>query len=455
VEHAYDARFLVNGQQVGGEPPVQIVRDDDGVLTDAGAFHINSHPVSGLPTDATLGGIVDTWEHNPFGELHSHRVAHNTTELYAVTYDVRDLLGRIKSKQETIAGITHLTTYDYDRRGHLQSATIDGTTVTYGYDRNGNRTGVTTNGTTLTATHDDQDRALTQGDLTLTYGPEGELTGISTPPGDTARYSYDGLGRLIGAEMPDTTRVDYVLDAAGRRVARLVNGARTSGLLYDGQLHPLAELDPNNQVVTRFVYADFDGAPAYMVKDGRTYRIVADHLGSPRLIIDSATGDIAQQLDYDPWGRVIRDTQPGFQPFGFAGGLYDPATGLVRHGARDYDPERGRWTAKDPIGFKSGQTNLYVYVENDPINTTDATGLQGQNGPPGLRYWLIVLELIRALNVGPNSLPPPVIPPGEIMREWRRIPNPPAGSPIQLFIIHPHYQGLHLICEHPPETIWG
>lgn len=49
----------------------------------------------------------------------------------------------------------------------------------------------------------------------------------------------------------------------------------------------------------------------------------------------------------DPFGRVLADTNPGFQPFGFAGGLYDWDTKLVRFGARDYDSGIGRWVAKD------------------------------------------------------------------------------------------------------------
>ena len=61
-------------------------------------------------------------------------------------------------------------------------------------------------------------------------------------------------------------------------------------------------------------------------------------------------------MDYDSFGNVLQDTQPGFQPFGFAGGLYDPDTKLVRFGARDYDPRTGRWTAKDPILFAGGDT---------------------------------------------------------------------------------------------------
>jgi RHS repeat-associated protein len=111
-----------------------------------------------------------------------------------------------------------------------------------------------------------------------------------------------------------------------------------------------------------------------MVKGGVTYRIVADHLGSPRLIVDVATGTVVQELRYDAFGNVLLDTNPGFQPFGFAGGLYDHQTGLVRFGLRDYDPRVGRWTAKDPILFAGGDTNLYVYVVNDPINLLDPLG---------------------------------------------------------------------------------
>ena len=53
-------------------------------------------------------------------------------------------------------------------------------------------------------------------------------------------------------------------------------------------------------------------------------------------------GEVAQQLDYDAWGQVTEDSRPGFQPFGFAGGLHDPDTQLTRFGARDYNAETRR-----------------------------------------------------------------------------------------------------------------
>jgi RHS repeat-associated protein len=86
-----------------------------------------------------------------------------------------------------------------------------------------------------------------------------------------------------------------------------------------------------------------------LFKGGQTYRIVADHLGSPRLILSVTSGAVAQRMDYDELGTTTLDTSAGFQAFGFVGGLYDEQAKLVRFGARDYDTEAGRWAAKDPI----------------------------------------------------------------------------------------------------------
>lgn len=111
-----------------------------------------------------------------------------------------------------------------------------------------------------------------------------------------------------------------------------------------------------------------------MTKDGAVYRIVADHLGSPRMIVNVDTGAVAQQMEFDEFGRLLVDSNPGFQPFGFAGGLCDHDTGLVRFGARDYDPLTGRWTTKDPTKFQGGDSNLFGYVASDPVNQIDPGG---------------------------------------------------------------------------------
>jgi RHS repeat-associated protein len=146
--------------------------------------------------------------------------------------------------------------------------------------------------------------------------------------------------------------------------------------LYQDQLNPVAELDGAGNLVARFVYGSVGHVPDYMIKNGVTYRIISDHLGSVRMVVNIATGAVAQRMDFDEFGNVLVDSNPKFQPFGYAGGLFDNATRLVRFGARDYDASIGRWTAKDPIGFNGKSPNLYSYVLNEPINFLDPTGLE-------------------------------------------------------------------------------
>ncbi len=73
---------------------------------------------------------------------------------------------------------------------------------------------------------------------------------------------------------------------------------------------------------------------------------------------------------------MLVDSNPGWQPFYFAGGLYEETTGLIRFGVRDYDPSIGRWTQKDPILFGGGVSNFYEYCLNNPANNVDPIGEQ-------------------------------------------------------------------------------
>ena len=104
-----------------------------------------------------------------------------------------------------------------------------------------------------------------------------------------------------------------------------------------------------------------------------TYRIVSDHLGSPRYVVNVANAsDVPFSASYSAFGAV---TGAGLDwlVFGFAGGIYDADTGLLRYGLRDFDPALGRATARDPARFTGG-TNLWVYAANDPVNQRDPTG---------------------------------------------------------------------------------
>ena len=148
-----------------------------------------------------------------------------------------------------------------------------------------------------------------------------------------------------------------------------------------------------------------------MVKAGHTYRLLTDHLGSVGYVVNIDTGEVSQALEYDEWGKLLRDSNPGYQPFGYAGGLYDPDTGLVRFGMRDYDPREGRWLTKDPIGLQGGY-NVYSYVEGNPISRIDPLGLQYAGGFTGRPFVPVTNPAWRDVfnNVGNLPVPAPSLP---------------------------------------------
>jgi RHS repeat-associated protein len=373
VAVTYDSSFRVTSQGLNGTA-LAFQYDRDSLLTQAGGLTLQRNASTGLVTGTSLGTVGDSLTYDGFLQLVSYSASAGSTSLYSVRY-TRDNLGRITEKTETIGGATDTYDYSYDLRGQLIEVQKNGATLaTYSYDANGNRLSATDSADTTNATYDAQDRITAYGTTTYAYTASGELQSATTAS-QTRTYEYDVLGNLLGVTLPNATHVSYLFDGQNRRVGKKVNGTLVQGFLYHDSLRPIAELDGAGNVVSRFVYGSRFNVPDYLVKGGSTYRIIADQLGSPRLVVDAATGTITQQIDYDGFGNILQDTNPGFQPFGFAGGLYDKDTKFVRFGARDYDGVTGRWTSKDPLRFGGGDPNLYGYVLGDPINHVDVAGL--------------------------------------------------------------------------------
>ncbi|MCC8194928.1 MAG: RHS repeat-associated core domain-containing protein [Deltaproteobacteria bacterium] len=116
-------------------------------------------------------------------------------------------------------------------------------------------------------------------------------------------------------------------------------------------------------------------------------RVGCDQVATPKVFTD-ASGREVKYVDYDSFGVALEDTYPElFIPVGFAGGLRDPDTGLVRFGYRDYDPEAGRFTCPDPLGDTGGDHDLYDYCVDDPVSMNDPAGLI----PPVLLFGLGML----------------------------------------------------------------
>ena len=204
------------------------------------------------------------------------------------------------------------------------------------------------------------------------YNLNGELTQIAQGSEYTS-FTPDALGRIKAVTLPYYSTLSYSLDHSGRRVQKLKNGSKVYRNIYEDEFKIAAEVGPLGQF-KEYVYATNINSADYIKDGSKHYKILKDHLGSPRLVVNASTGAIVQRMDYNEWGMVTLDTNPGFQAFGFAGGIYDQDTKLVKFGARDYDGSTGRWLSKDPILFDGGDTNLYGYVINDPVNFVDYNG---------------------------------------------------------------------------------
>ncbi len=116
--------------------------------------------------------------------------------------------------------------------------------------------------------------------------------------------------------------------------------------------------------------------PISMTINSETYYLHYDQVGTLRVVTD-INHTIIKEITYDTFGNILQDTNKNFKvPFGFAGGLADRDTNLVHFGYREYDPYTGKWTAKDPIDFAGGDSNLYGYVLGDPVDLVDLNGLR-------------------------------------------------------------------------------
>ena len=376
--YSYNSDFNVNAITYAGKTHMYLY-DDDGLLTGAGGFAIFRNVANGLPETVSDGVLNLSRTFNGYGEVEAQDFAINSSSLtdWSLT---RDDNGRIMSKVETVDGVTSNYSYTYDPMGRLLTVTKDGSLVEeYEYGLNGTRTSETNTLRGIsgrTFDYSDEDCLLTAGTATYEYDADGFLT-TKTDGTDVTEYDYSSRGELFGVTLPDATVIEYVHDPLGRRIAKKVNGTIVAQYLWQGLTRLLAVYDGSDNLLMRFEYADAR-MPVAMIKDGSTYYLTYDQVGSLSIVADTL-GSVVKSINYDSFGNIISDSDSTFEiPFGFAGGLHDRDTGLVRFGYRDYDPDVGRWTAKDPILFTGGDTDLYGYCLNDPINCVDIFGLIDQ-----------------------------------------------------------------------------
>ncbi|MBC8212879.1 MAG: PKD domain-containing protein [Gammaproteobacteria bacterium] len=369
-QYLYDNNFRINQITLtSGTDTVQqlVSRDADGQVTGFGGFTLTRTGPGGSLTRVNDSKLTHDITYDTLRRVQTRTDKVNTTQAYSFIL-TRDVSGWISQKTETVAGVTKTYDYSYDKNGQLievkQGAAI---VESYSYDVNGNRLSHLLE----TASYDSQDRLTRHGTTTYQF----DLDGFLAARGSDS-FQYSARGELLRVILNSGAKtISYSYDGLGRRVARTDNMGSYQ-YLYGNPDNPVlitASRDPAD-VLTTFYYDD-DGLLFAFERGSKRYYVSTDQVGSPRVVSD-ATGSVIKTIVYDAFGRRISDSNPEFDlQIGFAGGLEDTDTALVRFGFRDYEQISGRWAARDPILYEGGQINLYVYVGNNPLSQRDPLGL--------------------------------------------------------------------------------
>ena len=374
--YSYDAAGRITGLTLPDDSQWTFERDRNGNLKeliepDGETAHAFAYtPTSLLQTYASPLDAVETFTYDKDDRLVERQLP--SGDCLEWIYDEKGHLSKAKPPQGD-----HDFVYDAVSGRLTQAVSRDGQQIAHAYDDTGNRISVTNTltGASLDSedfSYDDDNKLLAAGTTTYGYDADGRLRQV-VRNGDITTCHYNTDGTLAAVDLPDGRQISYEHDHLGRRVSRSIDGVRTHAWLYGEGLTPLAEYDGTGSLRTIYIYAG-GATPVKMFRSGTTYHIISDHLGSPRLVVDSA-GAVVKQIDYDGFGNIVTDSNPTFDlVFGFASGMSDPDHELVRFGARDYQPSTGRWSAKDPIFFHGG-LNLYGYAGGDPVNNADRIGM--------------------------------------------------------------------------------
>ena len=266
----------------------------------------------------------------------------------------KDCRGRMVRRTERIDGRREVWRYRYDARGRLVSCIgADGWGRDWEYDARGHRSADYATGRApymrvfRRERRGRTDRLLAVDGVRFRHDGRGCRTERRSPAG-AARYHHLPDGRLLLAELEDGRLVEYRHDEAGRPEVRLVNGdpAGFYHWLDDERLGAFGD----GRAEWVFGYAPGARLPGTAAMGGQPFTLAYDQAGSLKAVIDER-GRVVKAVQYDPFGVRLWDSNPALRlPLGFAGGLDDPDTGLVRLGARSWDPDTGEWTAPQGAG---------------------------------------------------------------------------------------------------------
>jgi len=204
----------------------------------------------------------------------------------------------------------------------------------------------------------------------------------------TNELTWDAWNRLVEVVDGETTVAQYRYDGKTRRVSKEVDAVRH--YYYSDQWQVVEErVDSETAAERQFVWGqrylddlvlrdrdvDHDGS-----LDERLY-VLSDYF-NPTAIADE-DGVVVERYGYNAFG-LSRVMDADFEPRStsdydwetrYGAYRWDGETGFYQVRYRYLHPTLGRWLSRDPIEEEKG-INLFVYVNNSPIEKTDPSGQQ-------------------------------------------------------------------------------
>jgi RHS repeat-associated protein len=235
------------------------------------------------------------------------------------------------------------------------------------------------------------------------YDPANQLTVESPTSGSPTTYVYDGCGNLLQSLNPaltftctwdgenrlvkaalSTGVVDtFTFNADGQRVGR-TDTTGSVNYVWDGQ-NVLIETNASNAIeAVHTLEPRYYGNQVSQWRSGVTSFYHFDGQGSTLSLTDAA-GTATDGYAYYAFGGLVTTVGSTVNPYlylGQKGYIYDSDLGNYQVRARRYGTGIGRWWSRDPIGFAGGDANLYRYVGNSPVASTDPSGEQNPLEPP-------------------------------------------------------------------------
>src|SRR3989344_1133404 len=220
--------------------------------------------------------------------------------------------------------------------------------------------------------------AQTIQDYNLTYDANGNMIqGF----GEYIEYdAWNRLSKIRNTNATGTVIAEYLYDHEGNRIKKIVynsNGDGHNESTYYMNTRPadfIQVINTNGTILNEtYIYLQ-DKLIAKYDTQGEKFFYHPDHLGSTSLVTNES-GDVVEDLLYLPYGDILSGTE--ISRFGYTGQENDVESGFIDYGARQYNPQFGRFLQPDPIIsdiYNPQNLNRYSYVLNNPYKYTDETG---------------------------------------------------------------------------------